>query len=175
MPITYNIPNWFSPEYQLEMESVLKVLDSAFLPKLETIAVIEAVRALDTCEMDLQPLSSSRQLEWWGDGTNIYIMDLLILPPLLFIEIFPNAARYSIEIFEQGPSLAENSDLPLGLARSLNPRIVGEARIKSISCIMTAMQCQTVFRVLRLLAMRRDEAASLALIAMNEYWQKYAS
>lgn len=170
MPFEYNIPDWLDEEYIAEMRRILANLDEVFVPQwtLEALFRYKAEHELDGPQEVRSPVPE--EIVWWGRGYNIGHMALFSAPGPIYRELFPSAARSAIEVYERGPSAAEESDQAYQLARSLSVRECGEARIRQISDLMTEEERMIVIAILSLIGRRRDDAGNLATKALTDFW-----
>ena len=172
MPQNYNIPIWFTPQYRRDMSSVLSQLDSAFQLDMTIGDVLRYV-----ADHELDGPRSGREVDrtriiWWGNDFNIGWHALFAAPPVIYRHLFPSAAKSAIEVYESGPSAAEDDALTSELAESLSLEHEGLARVSAIDSVCSEIERQSIVAVLRIIGLRKDvdECGSIALKALQDYW-----
>lgn len=170
MPFDYNTPDWLDEDYIAEMRRILARLDEVFLPQmtLEALFRYKAEHELDGPQEVRSPVPD--EIIWWGKGYNIGHTALFSAPGPIYRELFPSAARSAIEVYEKGPSAAEESDQAYQLARSLSVSECGLQRIEEISLALTPAQKQIVCDLLNLFSRRLNDEGRMARNALTDYW-----
>lgn len=171
MPFEYNTPDWLDEAYIAEMRRILAKLDEIFVPQmtLEALFRYKAEHELDGPQEVRSPVPD--QIIWWGKDYNIGHTALFSAPGPIYRELFPSAARSAIEVFERGPSAAEETDQAYQLGRSLSVKECGRSRVEEISGSLTFEQKCLVCDVLRLISRRLDDAGRMAKDAILDYWE----
>ena len=171
MPFEYNIPDWLDEDYIAEMRRILAKLDEVFVPQmtLEALFRYKAEHELDGPQEVRTPVPD--EIIWWGKGYNIGHTALFTAPGPIYREFFPSAARSAIEVYERGPSAAEESELAYQLARSLSVKECGLSRLEEMSGSLTFEQKRLVCATLKLISRRSDDAGRMAKDAILDYWE----
>lgn len=175
MPFEYNIPAWLDEDYIADMRRILAKLDEVFVPQmtLEALFRYKAEHELDGPQEVRTPVPD--QIIWWGKGYNIGLAALFTAPGPIYRELFPSAVRSAIEVYEKGPSAAEESDQAYQLARSLSVSECGLQRIEEISMSLTLAQKQIVCDCLGLISRRLNDEGRMARNALTDYWNAVLS
>jgi hypothetical protein len=170
MPFEYNTPDWLDETYIAEMRRILAKLDEVFVPQmtLEALFRYKAEHELDGPQEFRIPVPD--QIIWWGKGYNIGHAALFSAPGPLYRELFPSAARSAIEVYEKGPSAAEESDQAYQLVRSLSVSECGLQRIEEIAMSLTLEQKHIVCDCLGLISRRLNDEGRIASNAVLDFW-----
>ena len=152
------------------MYSVLSQLDSAFQLDMTENEVLRYV-----ADHELDGPRSGREVDrtriiWWGSDSNIGSHALFTAPPVIYRHLFPSAAKSAIEVYESGPSSAEDGILSDPIAESLSVEHEGLARVSAIDSVFSETERQSVVAVLRLIALMEYATGSIASKALQDYW-----
>ncbi len=154
------------------MPLVLAQVESAFQLEMTEEEVLRLV-----AHMELDGPRSGREVEtsriiWWGSGSNIGYHALTAAPPDVYRHLFPSAAKAAIEVFEKGPSAAEDGFLIEPLMSPLTDYECEFRKAAAIDWVLSPAEREAVIAVLQLIAMRKEweEEGHLAERALEDYW-----